>query len=190
MNAVWEAKLACHLDDEILFDLQTSVEFCGGTHLLRSGDMGTFVISAEEAIAKGIRRVIALTGPEADKAVKKAQMLEDKLAKVAVTVGKADLPQKDLVKLITELGDDISESQISYWRKDEMRNKLKALKKAVDDRDKAKKAAVMTEIVETAKSLCNANKTVREKDTPSFFFELDFYNLYILFFRRLSWFTS
>ena len=144
----------------MIFALQTSVEFCGGTHLLRSGDMGTFVISAEEAIAKGIRRVIALTGPEADKAVKKAQMLEDKLAKVAATVGQASIAQKDAVKLITELGDDISESQISYWKKDEMRNKLKALKKAVDDRDKAKKAAVMTEIVETAKALCNANKTV------------------------------
>ena len=169
-----------------MFDLQTSVEFCGGTHLLRSGDMGTFVISAEEAIAKGIRRVIALTGPEADKAVKKAQMLEDKLAKVAVTVGKADLPQKDLVKLITELGDDISESQISYWRKDEMRNKLKALKKAVDDRDKAKKAAVMTEIVETAKSLCNANKTVRGTNQVFPLIGL----IFLLFFRRLSWFTN
>ena len=62
--------------------------------------------------------------------------------------------------MMTELGDDISESQISYWKKDEMRNKLKALKKTVDDRDKAKKAAVMTEIVETAKALCNANKEV------------------------------
>ena len=62
--------------------------------------------------------------------------------------------------MMTELGDDISESQISYWKKDEMRNKLKALKKTVDDRDKAKKAAVMTEIVETAKALCSANKEV------------------------------
>ena len=74
--------------------LQTSIEFCGGTHLLKSGDMGTFVISAEEAIAKGIRRVIALTGPEAEKAVKKAQMLDDKLVKVAATVGEAKLTQK------------------------------------------------------------------------------------------------
>merc|ERR1719385_46687 len=149
---------------------KTSIEFCGGTHLLKAGDMGMFVISAEEAIAKGIRRVIALTGPEAEKAVKKAQMLDDKLEKVAATVGEAKLTQKDLVKLITELGDDISESQISYWRKDEMRNKLKALKKTVDDRDKAKKAAVMTEIVETAKALCNANK-----EAPFIVYELNAY---------------
>merc|ERR1719419_1488856 len=149
---------------------KTSIEFCGGTHLLKSGDMGMFVISAEEAIAKGIRRVIALTGPEAEKAVKKAQMLDDKLEKVAATVGEAKLTQKELVKLMTELGDDISESQISYWKKDEMRNKLKALKKTVDDRDKAKKAAVMTEIVETAKALCNANK-----EAPFIVYELNAY---------------
>merc|ERR1712029_400302 len=55
-------------------------------------------------------------------------------------------------------------------KKDEMRNKLKALKKTVDDRDKAKKAAVMTEIVETAKALCNANK-----EAPFIVYELNAY---------------
>src|SRR2546422_11454452 len=32
----------------------TTVEFCGGTHLKRSGHIGDFIISSEEAIAKGI----------------------------------------------------------------------------------------------------------------------------------------
>lgn len=41
---------------------KTSVEFCGGTHLRRAGHMGPFIIASEEAIAKGIRRVVALTG--------------------------------------------------------------------------------------------------------------------------------
>jgi len=35
--------------------------------LKRSGHIGDFVISTEEAIAKGIRRIVALTGPEATK---------------------------------------------------------------------------------------------------------------------------
>lgn len=35
--------------------------------MLRTGHIGNFVISSEEAIAKGIRRIIALTGPEAAK---------------------------------------------------------------------------------------------------------------------------
>ena len=44
-----------------------SVEFCGGTHLQKSGDIGNFVIVTEEAIAKGIRRIVAVTGNEANK---------------------------------------------------------------------------------------------------------------------------
>ena len=40
------------------------------------GHMGNFVIASEEAIAKGIRRIIALTGPEAVKAINKANQLQ------------------------------------------------------------------------------------------------------------------
>jgi alanyl-tRNA synthetase len=44
-----------------------SVEFCGGTHLKTSKHVDRLVIVTEEAIAKGIRRVVAFTGPEAEK---------------------------------------------------------------------------------------------------------------------------
>jgi alanyl-tRNA synthetase len=44
-----------------------SVEFCGGTHLKTSKHVDRLVIVTEEAIAKGIRRVVAVTGPEAEK---------------------------------------------------------------------------------------------------------------------------
>jgi alanyl-tRNA synthetase len=42
--------------------------------------MGNFVIASEEAIAKGIRRVIALTGPEAVKALNKANQLQSQVS--------------------------------------------------------------------------------------------------------------
>ena len=36
-------------------------------HLQRTGHMGDFVLVTEEAIAKGIRRIVAMTGHEAGK---------------------------------------------------------------------------------------------------------------------------
>ncbi len=46
-------------------DQGASVEFCGGTHLQRTSQAGLFKIISEESVAKGVRRITALTGREA-----------------------------------------------------------------------------------------------------------------------------
>ncbi|WP_420595252.1 alanine--tRNA ligase [Deinococcus sp.] len=40
----------------------TSLELCGGAHVERTGDIGAFVMVADENVAAGVRRVEALTG--------------------------------------------------------------------------------------------------------------------------------
>jgi alanyl-tRNA synthetase len=53
-----------------------SVEFCGGTHISNTREAKAFVILEETAVAKGIRRISAVTGDDAILAVETAVVLE------------------------------------------------------------------------------------------------------------------
>ncbi len=52
-------------DEVRVLDIGSSREFCGGTHVQRTGDIGLFKIVAESGVAAGVRRVEAVTGQNA-----------------------------------------------------------------------------------------------------------------------------
>ncbi len=60
-----------------------STELCGGTHVARAGDIGMFKIVSEEALAQGVRRIVAVTG---DGAVERVQQTEARLREAARTL--------------------------------------------------------------------------------------------------------
>jgi alanyl-tRNA synthetase len=57
-----------------------SMELCGGTHVLRTGDIGLLKVVHESAIAAGVRRIEAVTGREA---LKYVNTVEGELKKIA-----------------------------------------------------------------------------------------------------------
>ncbi|CAH2219240.1 alanine--tRNA ligase, cytoplasmic [Pelobates cultripes] len=131
----------------------TSVEFCGGTHLKNSGHVGQLVIVIEEAIAKGIRRIVAVTGSEAVKAVRRQDALNAALIAVDEKVKQQTSPNKDLQKKIAELSENLATAAISQWKKDELREQIKTLKKTVDDLDRSYKAEIQKRVLEKTKQL-------------------------------------
>ncbi|KAF8560160.1 hypothetical protein OG21DRAFT_33874 [Imleria badia] len=128
--------------DDITKDLEnprwrsTSIEFCGGTHVAKTGDIKDFVIIEESGIAKGIRRITVITGQEAQEATRLANEFKSRLDVLETSSGN----EKDagLKALTVELG----QADISVLVKADLKERLGAIRKAFDKQIKEKEAAL------------------------------------------------
>lgn len=87
-------------------DFPPSVELCGGTHVAETGAIGAFVIVEQTAVAAGIKRIAAVTGP---KVVAYTQQLETQLTSIA---DKVAVPPKQVEQKIEKILNQLNESQI------------------------------------------------------------------------------
>ena len=78
-----------------------SSEFCGGTHVSSTKDIGLFIITKEEAIASGIRRIEGKTGFDAYLELKKYQEIVNSLT-ISLKANAPTLLEKKIDELTAE----------------------------------------------------------------------------------------
>lgn len=112
--------------------LQTSVELCCGTHLLSTGAVGDLVIIGDRQLVKGITRLLAITGEQAQQAREVGQSLsqEVEVASERLSRGSRDLPGAHrLSKDIGRLTEVTESAVIPQWQRQELQTTLKMLQR-------------------------------------------------------------
>ncbi|KAG2427688.1 hypothetical protein HYH02_014520, partial [Chlamydomonas schloesseri] len=127
-----------------------SVEFCGGTHLANTKEAEAFALLSEEGIAKGVRRIVAVTRGEAAKAIAEAARLRAELGAVAA------LPDAELEKATKAFKEAVDAAVIPAPDKAALRDELAALGRRVVEFQKA--AAAANKALATAKAVAAADE--------------------------------
>jgi alanyl-tRNA synthetase len=98
---------------------ETSKEFCGGTHALRSGDIGSLVIDFESSVSAGVRRIEALVGSNAVKYTRQnsrtlqelALQLKSSKQELVVKIEKTLDRERELEKTVLRLQQKLNSSK-------------------------------------------------------------------------------
>ncbi|KAI5963176.1 ALA1 [Candida pseudojiufengensis] len=105
-----------------------SIEFCGGTHVQKTNDIKDLVITEESGIAKGIRRIVAVTGHDAHQVQQLANEFETKLNEVDSLPNGSEKENK-----VKELGVALKKLSISVIDKQKLTEKFNKIDKSIKD---------------------------------------------------------
>ncbi|KAF2634937.1 alanyl-tRNA synthetase-like protein [Massarina eburnea CBS 473.64] len=135
---------------------RVSVEFCGGTHVKQTGEIKELVILEESGIAKGIRRIIAVTGQEAYDVQRIASEFEEQLArleKLEFSPGK----EADAKRVQVEL----NKLTISALTKSQLRERFDKVQKSILNEQKAFAKADNKRVLDTVTNFFKENEEAK-----------------------------
>ncbi len=136
-----------------------STELCGGTHVARTGEIGSLVVVSEEAVSSGVRRVEALTGMAA------LAYLQELRATATTAARQLGAKPEELLERVEKLQNDLKTAQREVGA---LRDKLAAAQTAGGAQSEVKEAAGFTYVTTTlsgldAGALRNAADTLLSK---------------------------
>jgi alanyl-tRNA synthetase len=124
-----------------------SVELCGGTHLARTSEAESFVVTQEQALASGVRRIVALTGAAARAADLAGGDLETRATAALELEGEALVAEAD------ELSRLVDELTIGVDTRHRVKQAIEPVRKKARGVLKESAAVARTGVVEQARAL-------------------------------------
>ncbi len=138
-------RLVEHPEDE-RWALQ-STEFCGGTHVAKTGEIGRFAVVSEQALAAGVRRVFAVTGVAAEAAAKAAQALDARFD------GAASLHEEALLEETASISNELEGMTLGALEKARLLGRLDVLREQAKQARKKMSASFRDAAIGVARGL-------------------------------------
>jgi alanyl-tRNA synthetase len=133
-----------------------SIEFCGGTHCRNTSEIEKFALVAEESVAKGIRRLVGVSGQAARKAIEAGAALLTKAAQLKQS------PPEDLSKATADLQQQMSETTLSLTQRHALRGVISELQKLAKQQQKEAAAGAKDVAIAEGLKLADAGETIGE----------------------------
>ncbi len=134
--------------------MQFSVEYCGGIHVDKTAIIDRFVLTAEEGVAKGIRRVVGITGESAANAIREGENLSTELESIAQKIEAGESVElADMQQCLSDAVIPISVRHALRQQLTDLQKKLKKSQKASSAASADAVFAIVDELVASASSL-------------------------------------